>query len=225
VKIVTVSLSASGMIMKTILCFWVAVIVMSPLGGCQSSGARIVSASGSSQLTEAEVMAACVEKYLGHLLQSGKRLAIGEYLSIGQIQLGSTAEEFMENLYAQGGSRVPADLIADFCGKNARSEKISSEQLRHLNECLDFSLNRKLILTKHGGLDVSEWDEFYSEYPDAVGVVTLSRVGFSKTKDMAMLYMGVEMGTLAGNGRIYVFRRQDGLWYESTDRFGPGWVK
>jgi hypothetical protein len=70
----------------------------------------------------------------------------------------------------------------------------------------------------------SGWDRFYKKFPGCPGIVTVSRVGLNGAKDRAMFYVGRVAGSLNGDGRIYVMKKQDDHWVEIKIRFGPWWV-
>jgi hypothetical protein len=56
------------------------------------------------------------------------------------------------------------------------------------------------------------WSNFYSKYPHAQGIITLSRVGFGPGADTALLYVGNQSDYLAGAG-FYVFLiKVNGNW-------------
>ena len=56
------------------------------------------------------------------------------------------------------------------------------------------------------------WQLFYEQYPDAPGITTLSRVGFNKSLDQALVYVGTISHWLAGAGYYILLKKVDGSW-------------
>jgi len=56
------------------------------------------------------------------------------------------------------------------------------------------------------------WKTFYSKYPASGGYIRLSRIGFNKTKDQAMVSTAWMCNTLCGEGNYVVLTKQDGSW-------------
>ncbi len=63
-----------------------------------------------------------------------------------------------------------------------------------------------------GRYDMEGWTGFYKHYPGAVGVLGLSRVGFSSKKDQALVYVEIQKNLLGGSGRFFVLSRADKTW-------------
>lgn len=56
------------------------------------------------------------------------------------------------------------------------------------------------------------WDEFYKQYPNSQGEMTLSRVGFNATRDMALVYVGNQSYWLAGAGYFLLMVKENNVW-------------
>jgi hypothetical protein len=63
-----------------------------------------------------------------------------------------------------------------------------------------------------GHYDVEGWKSFYKQYPGAVGILGLSRVGLSSKKDQALVYVEIQKNLLGGSGRFFVLSRADKTW-------------
>ena len=48
--------------------------------------------------------------------------------------------------------------------------------------------------------NTSGWETFYKNYPSAPGITEVSRVGFNKSFDQALVYVGTQSHYLAGAG-------------------------
>lgn len=86
-----------------------------------------------------------------------------------------------------------------------------------LSRNLDLNVNY-LILTKDEEekifIDYAEvgWFLFYSRYPDAEGVIEVSRVGFNTQKNKALVYIGHVVKFLAGRGFHFLLIKENGVW-------------
>jgi hypothetical protein len=58
----------------------------------------------------------------------------------------------------------------------------------------------------------SGWEIFYNHYPNAPGLTSLSRVGFNKNFDQALIYAGTQSYWLAGAGYYLLMKKVDGAW-------------
>lgn len=54
------------------------------------------------------------------------------------------------------------------------------------------------------------WYEFFEKFPNAQGILTLSRVGFSPDRQQAMVYVGNEKGWIYGLGRYVLLSKNPG---------------
>jgi hypothetical protein len=57
------------------------------------------------------------------------------------------------------------------------------------------------------------WNEILAEkYPGSSGYLIFSRVGFNRTLDQAVIYVGQVAGPLMGSGSYYLLEKQNGEW-------------
>lgn len=61
-------------------------------------------------------------------------------------------------------------------------------------------------------INQSGWDVFYNRYPEAPGIMALSRVGFNEQMNQALVYLGIQSDWLAGSGNFYLLTKIDGEW-------------
>ena len=59
---------------------------------------------------------------------------------------------------------------------------------------------------------VDGWDTFYQKYPGSSGIVTLSKVGFNKEMNQALVIMGVQRGRVFGIGELYLLQKENNAW-------------
>jgi hypothetical protein len=61
------------------------------------------------------------------------------------------------------------------------------------------------------------WAEFHKRYGKSARLVTLSRVGLSPDRTLALLYVTSGIDTRAGSGYVYVFQRNEGRWVKKSE--------
>jgi hypothetical protein len=66
------------------------------------------------------------------------------------------------------------------------------------------------------------WKPFWNRYPDAQGILTLSRVSFNASGTRALVYVGNQSGADIGRGFYLVLRRTGRAW--AIDRQVDMWV-
>ncbi|MFT3918915.1 hypothetical protein [Cloacibacterium sp.] len=56
------------------------------------------------------------------------------------------------------------------------------------------------------------WNFFYKKFPNSIGLLRLSRIGFNKSKTQAFFYYDKTSGMLTGSGNYILFEKQNGKW-------------
>lgn len=158
-------------------------------------------------------------------LRRGKPLVIRDTFSVpGMNGLESNDDDrYLQRLLSDASEQVPAELIRDFCAKNDKSEPVWPELQKHLPVVLLKQEELKAIFSVRPGQKQDGWQRFYSKYPGAPGIITISRVGLNRRGDIAMVYFSLGQHYLAGFGRIYVLRKQGGTWVEVPAYVGGFW--
>jgi hypothetical protein len=189
--------------------------------GCQKTPAS-ASASGNSEI---DVLVVLLAQQYDQCIHGNIPLVIEDTFSIDMLRGGDRSpEKFTAYLLSQATERVPADLIQDFCDKNAKAQAVWPELQKRLPVRF-LSHDQMESLFSVGPPDRPDgWDRFYAKYPKSPGIITISRVGFNRRGDLAMVYVGWQSHWLAGGGRIYVLRKQAGQWVEEPVLIGPSWV-
>jgi hypothetical protein len=60
---------------------------------------------------------------------------------------------------------------------------------------------------KRGG-----WGEFYKRYPDSGGFISVSRPGFNKEMDQALIFIEHRCGDLCGTGHYILLEKSGDTW-------------
>ncbi len=63
----------------------------------------------------------------------------------------------------------------------------------------------------------NDWKTFYRKYPQSNGYLRLSRVGFNRAGDEALVSTAWMCGSLCGEGRYILLRKKHGLWKIEAD--------
>ena len=109
----------------------------------------------------------------------------------------------------QENTPLAPELVASFMERN--------QQPYPLEPVLDFGLEYQLLAQEevdelHSMDEASGWELFYEMYPNAVGFIYLSRVGFSADFGQALVYISQYHYDQPIQGGYYLMIRQDGRW-------------
>ena len=145
--------------------------------------------------------------YLGGDSPPGLVLAIQAEISNGpagdEIDVPHLTSFLQQNLPS-----VTQAEVASFATRNN-----APETLKHLLKLpVDYQLIAKTEVTALFADFNRGWSNFYSKYPHAQGIITLSRVGFGPGGDTALLYVGNQSDYLAGAGFYVFLTKVDGSW-------------
>lgn len=101
------------------------------------------------------------------------------------------------------------DAIDDFVTKNRKSS-VLTDQLK-LKASIVLINKSDVERMFHDSIE-GGWDLFHAKYPNATSINTLSRVGFSKDKTLALVYYTYSCGALCGQGQYVLLRKHEGQW-------------
>lgn len=123
--------------------------------------------------------------------------------------LPSSDDELQERMeyIASGLPGASQETLNDFHERNRRQpSQLSSEMQLGVEYVLFSTEELSSIMNQPNG-----WDALYEKYSPS-GYVQLSRVGFNKTLDQAILYVGSVAGPMMGGGNYYLMAKNDGQW-------------
>ena len=123
--------------------------------------------------------------------------------------LSSSSEELEERMHyiASGLPAASEETLADFFERNRR-------QPGQLSPDMQLGVAYVLLSTDEFSAVMNQpngWDAFYEKYSPS-GYVQLSRVGFNKTLDQAIVYFSSVPGPMMGSGNYYLMEKKDGQW-------------
>ena len=168
--------------------------------------------------SEVDVAVSILGNLYKDTIQSKVPLVIESELSSGMLP-----EPTKKSLLAEASKEIPKDLILDYCDKNSKPQLVWTNLPNKLRVIFITKDEQKSLFSSEPGHKPDGWDKFYTKYPKSPGIITISRVGFNKAGDMAMIYIGNQYHWLAGHGGIQIFRKQNGKWVWLTG-IGGQWV-
>jgi hypothetical protein len=56
------------------------------------------------------------------------------------------------------------------------------------------------------------WRKFMAKHPNTPGIIIVSRIGFNRGRDQAVVYSGMSCGQLCGQGEFTWLTKHDGVW-------------
>jgi hypothetical protein len=118
---------------------------------------------------------------------------------------------------------VAMQTSASFIARNAQSQRLGPEMSLGAPYVLvtDLELQQLFTSTSEAGVEAG-WQAFYARYPDAHGLITLSRVGFNAGGDQALVYVGNQYGGLGGEGVYFLLSRVGDAWL--VDQQALTWI-
>ena len=103
---------------------------------------------------------------------------------------------------------LSVDTLSNFKTRNDSSYPLKTSMILGRRYIL-FSEKDKQDLFQ---INQSGWDVFYNRYPEAPGIITLSRVGFNEQFDQALVYLGIQSHWKSGLGNFFLLNKIDGEW-------------
>jgi len=192
--------------------------------GCRTypTESTVTSASTTSEL---DVVVSFLADHYDYCMKSNTPLVVEDTFSIAMLHMSDEShEELTRSPLSQASDEVPADLIRDFCDKNAKPHKVWPELRERRPVILLSKADLETLFSAGHDQKPDAWDRFYTKYPKSPGVITLSRVGFNRRRGMAMVYVGSQSHWLAGGGHIRILHKQVEKWVVVPGIIGPMWV-
>lgn len=119
-------------------------------------------------------------------------------------------DEALKKMYREQLSPLSAETLEDFVAQNKQPAALENQfKLK-----IKYKVVPYVDIEKHfSGIDLErQWEVFYKKYRASAGFVRLSRVGFNKAKDQALVMTGWMAGSLRGEGHYVLLTKQDGSW-------------
>lgn len=135
-----------------------------------------------------------------------------------------TSLDIVEKELSYVRSRMPTlalETINDFKAKNLKKYPLD----RFINQRSDYQIIKDTELINLFEHDEG-WGRFYSRYPNADGVLALSRVGLNNDKTQALLCVANHWNRYAGVGLYVLLKKQDDSSWEIDEnlRVWNSWI-
>ena len=141
-----------------------------------------------------------------------------------EVYIAVLKEKSQKKKFVVSDKTIQKDSIGEaFSGENEsvqKSEAIKSFQQRNvishkLETKFPTDIDYKIIKQK----EINEyfknektWDAFYKDFPESDGLYDFSRVGFSRDRKEALIYVSHSCGGKCGTGRYYYLTKESGTW-------------
>ena len=154
-------------------------------------------------------------------IEAGMTLVIEDHTTVDTFYLKGSYEDYVDRLLNEACEQAPAEMIRNFGDRNRESAAIWPELMLYLPSHLLSREERQAIFKD----DTYEgWNRFYERYPEAAGLVSVSRVGLNREKDRALFYLACCRGALAAVGGLHVLEREGDVWVQPPVCIGPRWM-
>jgi len=132
------------------------------------------------------------------------------------------SEATKENLNLSMDQLLPfsQDTLEDFRQRNKETRHLQRKfTLAVPYQIVDYKKIEKLFEPR---MLEDEWKTFYRWYPRSNGYITLSRVGFNRGGDEALVNTGWMSGALSGEGHYFLLSKKAGKW--QVQRSAATWM-
>lgn len=121
--------------------------------------------------------------------------------------IGNPTPQEMRRQLQDTFQNISGDTIESFVERNAEPGQLSAE----MELGVDYVLLSEKELAEISSQP--DWGETLAErYPGSYGYLIFSRVGFNRTLDQAVIYVGNVAGPLMGSGDIFLMEKVNGEW-------------
>jgi hypothetical protein len=103
------------------------------------------------------------------------------------------------------------ETLDDFTARN-KTNRWLTPKLEMNREYRLVDVREIIRLAGDMGQHLEKWTDFFKEYPSTHGFVSLSRVGFNRQMDQALVHIGWRCPGLCGHWSLLVLTKQDGVW-------------
>ena len=124
------------------------------------------------------------------------------------IQQETVPSEIQDGCFAEESKKRFKDAISDYKAVNGKRWLLQPRFEIEKPRLLVTEKDIKAIMARGG------WEAFYKQYPGSGGVFTVSAVGFSKDKTLAVVYTGTQCGLLCGRWIPHLLEKVSGKWKE-----------
>jgi hypothetical protein len=153
-----------------------------------------------------EVGEVAVYAALFQAMYPDQNIVLMDQTATGPGGVGDTASTLKYALAQMKG--VASETAASFQARNEAAYPLKPD----MNIGIQFTLLSEDNMRQMFNINQDGWGIFYSRYPDAPGITSVSRVGFNEAMDQALVYIGTQSHWLAGAGYFVLMKKVAGAW-------------
>ncbi len=131
-------------------------------------------------------------------------------LVISQQSHATGADRQDDYLRTQFAGAASQELLANFLANNQAAQTFDEAFAQHPEITLLSTEEISRIFDP--ALFQNGWQEFYTRFPRAKGLITLSRIGYDRGRMHALVEVGSQSAPLAGVGEFLLLEKVDGTW-------------
>lgn len=189
------------------------IVLFAVLLGCDKGGTRIQSITSPSQNNTPSTDRVEEEEFAVYNLVVNTRYILDDNQLVvirEETSLGTNAKDPLEERLQFVHEKLPQidqTLQDDFFAKNKGTSK---HQDRFTFRVKHTTASKAVLESLSQGPDF--WREFYKKFPGATEIVSLSRVGFNKDFNRALVYIATSSGPYFGTGSYFLLSRKQNGW-------------
>lgn len=104
---------------------------------------------------------------------------------------------------------IPIEIVASYNDANQSVCQLDSSRFPTSLRVRVFPQSRS---DEYRVMEGKFFDKFYADYPNGDGITSLSRVGFTRDRKMALVHHGRSIAGLAGQGHFILLQKSDDVW-------------
>ncbi|MDT5122012.1 MAG: hypothetical protein QOC96_1494 [Acidobacteriota bacterium] len=105
--------------------------------------------------------------------------------------------------------KAAQSTIADYISKNKEPQHLDNLFKLKVERVLVSASEIKEIFENH---HIEGWKIIAERYPDSLGLITLSRIGFNPERTQALVHVGIGCGGSCGEGNFFLLAKESGVW-------------
>jgi hypothetical protein len=153
-----------------------------------------------------------------HAVLQGCRETEQPYVVQGTTVNGWDVEKDQEGIAGlQRSSGVSAETINDYISNSKTKRDLTHDDLG-----IDWTLIPDASVESYFNDGGGGWREFYKDHRHSSGLLSLSRIGFNRTRDEAIVYVATQCDWLCGVGSFVILKKEGAIWREKMTL--PIWV-
>ena len=118
---------------------------------------------------------------------------------------------YLEAILSSFKIKYLEEIMSDYSFKKKTKYKLRRE---------NFLTKRKLVFINHNTFNKyfksnsikKGWRNFYSDFPNSIGYIKFTKVGFNQLKNYAIVYVEKYCGGTCGSGMYFLLKKEKNVW-------------